>query len=94
MFIMFVFYIKLTNSINFDIIIIILYIGGFFMTNPILYIHCWTCRHFKECRRRYTPEVKGEIYTKHWLETDENGETIAVFDEPKLCMKPLKTSKS
>ena len=64
------------------------------MTNPMIYLHCFTCRHFKECRRRYTPEEKGLMYTKHWLEADESGELIAVFAEPQICERPLKTSKS
>ena len=57
------------------------------------YIHCWSCRHFKGCKRKYTPEVEGEIYTKHSSEVDEDGEPVIVLTDPQVCKNPLKTSK-
>lgn len=59
-----------------------------------IYIHCFMCKEFKACKRRYTPDDPKEIYTEMENGVDKDGEPILMFTEPQQCKKLFKTSNS
>ncbi len=57
------------------------------LTNLQILPHCLLCKDFKQCKRKFTPNVHGEIYKKYKI-----GDECIDLSYPLKCKKPLKNA--
>ena len=55
------------------------------LTNLQILPHCLLCKDFKQCKRKFTPNVHRKIYMKY-----EIRDGVIDLSCPEECKKPLK----